>query len=220
MSAESGSVTDRHFAYIREHTTGEDALLRDLKVAAEQAGIPRIWISPEQGSFMQILMRVHRARDVVEVGTLAGYSAIWMARGLPTGGTLRTFEFEPDRAAFAREWIHKAQVAPDVEVVVGDARERLREVPDDSADACFIDADKEGYATYLDECVRILRPGGLVLADNAFGFGRLFEPDEGEDSVQAIRAFNDLVAERADIQGIIVPFGDGVWVGTVLEGAS
>ena len=117
MSAESGSVTDRHFAYIRSHTTGEDELLRDLKVAAEQAGIPKIWISPEQGSFMQILMRIHRARDVVEVGTLAGYSAIWMARGLPAGGTLRTFEFESDRAAFAREWIGKAEIAADTDRV-------------------------------------------------------------------------------------------------------
>lgn len=211
MSSVSTRVTDRHFAYLAERTQQEDAFLRELKVAAKAAGIPQIWIAPEQASFLQILLRLARAREVVEVGTLAGYSAIAMARALPPDGRVRTIELEPRHAAFAREWIARSDVADRIEVHHGDARKVLPTFAADSADACFIDADKAGYATYLDECLRIVRRGGMVLADNAFAFGRLFEQD-GEDSVQAIRDFNDRFAARKELHGIIVPIGDGCWV--------
>lgn len=211
MSSASTRVTDRHFTYLAERTRQEDAFLRELKAAAKAAGIPQIWIAPEQASFLQILLRLSRAREVVEVGTLAGYSAISMARALPPGGRVRTIEFEPRHAAFAREWVARSDVADRIEVLEGDARKVLPTLAADSADACFIDADKAGYATYLDECLRIVRRGGLFLADNAFAFGRLFEPD-GEDSVQAIRDFNDRFAARPELHGVIVPIGDGCWV--------
>jgi predicted O-methyltransferase YrrM len=212
MSSKSNPVTERHFAYLAERTRQEDAFLRELKAAAAAAGIPGIWIAPEQASFLQILLRAAGARQVVEVGTLAGYSAIAMARALPADGRVRTIEIEPRHAAFAREWIARSDVAGRIEVLEGDARAVLPRLADGSADACFIDADKEGYGGYLDHCVRIVRRGGLVMADNAFAFGRLFERDSAEDSVLAIRAFNDRFARREELHGIIVPLGDGCWV--------
>ena len=215
MSSESKAVSARHIAYLSERTRGEDAFMRDLKEAAGAAGIPRIWISPEQASLMQILLRAAGAREVIEVGTLAGYSAISMARALPDDGRVRSLELEPVHAAFAREWVAKSDVAGRVEVLEGDARQTLAELPDDSADACFIDADKEGYATYLEHAVRIVRRGGLIMVDNAFAFGRLFDPD-AEDEVGAIIAFNEHMAARTDLQSIIVPLGDGCWVGVRL----
>ncbi len=157
MSHESTALTAAHYRYLRERTTGEDEFLRDLKRSAEAAGLPAIWIAPEQASFMQILLRLAGARKVVEVGTLGGYSAICMAR---TGASVRTVEVNPQHAEFAREWVTRSDVSDRVEVFVGDGRVVLPTLAAASADAAFIDADKTGYSLYLRECVRIVRPGG------------------------------------------------------------
>src|SRR5262245_2213164 len=119
MSETSTRVSERHFAYVQEHTRGEDDFLRELKSAARDAGIPAIWISPEQASFLQIVLRTRGAREVVEVGTLAGYSAIAMARALPPGGRVRTIELSDAHADFAETWIARSDVAGKVEVLRG-----------------------------------------------------------------------------------------------------
>lgn len=218
MSATSTTVTPEHFAYLAARTRQEDAFLRALKEAAQRAGFPAIWISPEQASFLQILLKLARAKEVVEVGTLAGVSAIWMARALPPrpeGGRLVTLELSPERAAFAREWIGRSDVADRVEVVCGDAADVLRGLPDASADAAFLDADKAGYGVYLDQCLRIVRPGGMILVDNAFAFGQLLWDEPTDREVGAVRAFNDRMAAQSGLHGIIVPIGDGLWVAAV-----
>lgn len=215
MSSESTPVSARHFAYIADRTRAEDASLGELKAAAHAAGIPPIWISPEQAGFMQILLRATGAREVIEVGTLAGYSAIAMARALPGGGRVRTLELDPRHADFAEKWIARSDVSDRIEVHRGDACSTLPAFASGSADACFIDADKANYGAYLDQCVRILKPGGLVMVDNAFAFGRLFDED-AQDQVRAILDFNDAMAARPDLHSIITPFGDGCWVGVKL----
>ncbi|MEZ5966640.1 MAG: O-methyltransferase [Planctomycetota bacterium] len=217
MSGSSTLVTEKHFAYLAERTRTDDDFLRQLKAAAAAAGIPQIWVAPEQASFLQILLRLRGARDVVEVGTLAGYSSICMARALGPEGRVRTIEREAKHAAFARQWIAKSDVAGRVEVLEGDAREVLGRLDEASADACFIDADKENYPHYLEHAMRVLRPRGLLLVDNAFAFGELFDPSATDPSVHAVRHFNDLLAARADLHAVIVPLGDGCWVGAKLE---
>jgi len=211
MSEVSTPVSADLIRYLAEHTTKEDVFLHDLKIAARSEGIPPIWISPEQGSFMQILLKAARVKEVVEIGTLAGYSAIWMARALPSGGHVRTIELSPIHADFAERWISKSDVAKRIRVFRGKGEEILPEFAADSADAAFIDAEKELYPAYLRECLRIVRRGGLILADNAFAFGRLL--DGGDSGVKAIRAFNQMMAKEASIQSIIVPVGDGLWFG-------
>jgi caffeoyl-CoA O-methyltransferase len=213
MSETSTPVTPDYFRYVAEHTTGEDAFLRDLKAEAMAANIPPIWIAPEQGSFMQILLRIQRARDVVEVGTLAGYSAIVMARALPPEGRVRTIELEARHADFAERWIAKSDVAGKIQVIRGAGADMLSTLEDASADAAFLDADKPSYPRYLSECLRILRPRGLVMVDNAFAYGELFAETPSRREVFAIRAFNDHVAKLRELQSIIVPIGDGLWVG-------
>ena len=209
MSSASTLVTDEHFAYVAARTLPEDALLRDLRKAAGREGLPAIHIAPEQGSFMQLLLKIARARDVVEVGTLGGYSAIWMAR---SGARVLTIEINPKHADFARAWVARSDVADRVEVRLGSGQEVLPTLKDSSADAAFLDADKAGYAGYLQECLRIVRPGGLILADNAFAFGELFSDRPRDREVDAVKRFNELMARTPGLHGIIVPIGDGLWV--------
>ena len=213
MSEISSRVTEEHFRYIAERTATEDELLRALKRAAVEEGIPSIWIAPEQASFIQILLKLARARDVVEVGTLAGYSAIAMARALPAGGRVRTIEIEKKHADFAERWIARSDVAGRVQVFRGGGMDVLPSFDADSADAAFLDADKASYPLYLGECLRIVRRGGLILVDNAFAFGQLFDPDPKDREVEAVRAFNEVMAREPALHSVIVPIGDGLWVG-------
>lgn len=215
MSDTSTVVTPEYFRYVAEHTAGEDPFLRELKAAAGAAGIPPIWIAPEQASLMQVLLRAIRARQVVEIGTLAGYSAINMARALPEGGLVRTIELDPARVEFARAWISRSNVPDKVQVLPGKGAEVLPTLAADSADAAFLDADKPSYPLYLRECLRIVRRGGLIMVDNAFAFGQLFDADV-DDDVKAVRAFNEAMAKTRELQSVIVPIGDGLWVGVRL----
>jgi predicted O-methyltransferase YrrM len=213
MSTDPTLVTLRHFRYIAERTTPEDDLLRALREEARSAGIPAISIGAAQGAFLQVLLRLRAARDVVEVGTLAGYSAIWLARALPPGGTLRTIELDPRHADFAERWIARSDVADRVTVLRGRGVDVLRTFGPDSADATFLDADKGSYGLYLEESLRILRPRGLVLVDNAFAFGQLFDEPPTDREAPAVKAFNETMARESRLQSVIVPLGDGVWVG-------
>ena len=213
MSANPTLVTHDHFEYLADRTARDDAFLTELKRAAIAEGIPEIQISPAQASFMQILLRASKAREVVEVGTLAGYSAIWMARALPADGRVRTIELSPKHADFAASWIARSDVARRVQVLRGAGKDVLAQLENDCADAAFLDADKSSYPTYLKECLRIVKRGGLIMVDNAFAFGELFAKRPRDRETQAIRDFNDLMARTAGLQAVIVPLGDGLWVG-------
>jgi len=216
VSEISTLVTEGHFRYIAAHTVQEDDFLRDLKREARSAGIPPIWISPEQASFMQILLKLAKAREVIEVGTLAGYSAIAMARALPEGGRVRTIEISEVHAAFAEQWVARSDVAGRVEVHRGAGKDVLPTFAADSADAGFLDADKASYPLYLRESLRIVRRGGLILVDNAFAFGQLLDERPTDREVAAVRAFNEYMNQVQGLHSIIVPIGDGLWVGVKL----
>lgn len=213
MSESSTRVSQAHFDYIAARTARDDAFLIELKNAARAAGIPSIWIAPEQASFMQILLRASGAREVIELGTLAGYSAIQMARALPKDGRVRTIEFNAMHARFAREWIAKSDVAGKVSVFEGRGVDVLPTFEANSADAAFLDADKVSYPQYLEHALRIVRTGGLVLVDNAFAFGQLLDPHPKDREAPAVIAFNEVMARETRLQSVIVPIGDGLWVG-------
>jgi caffeoyl-CoA O-methyltransferase len=212
MSDRSTPVDGSHFRYIAEHALPDDEFLRDLKRAALDEDIPTIHIAPEQASCMQAVLRIGKARDVVEVGTLAGYSAIRMARALPDEGRVRTIELDERHAEFAERWIARSDVAHKIEVLRGAGCDVLPGLDAESADATFIDADKAGYRNYLDESVRILRPGGFVMVDNALAYGQILEPGPVDPNVRFLREFNDHVAGRGDLEGVIIPLGDGLWI--------
>jgi caffeoyl-CoA O-methyltransferase len=212
VSGTSTIVTAAHFEYIAARTQPEDPFLVELKAAAHKEEIPAIWIAHEQARFLELLLRSSGAKRVVEVGTLAGYSAICMARGLGDDGRLITIEASAKHAAFAEEWIAKSDVADRVEVRQGRGVQLLPKIASETVDAVFLDADKQSYILYLEEARRILRDGGLLLVDNAFAFGHLLEDGCEDPSVLALRDFNDAVAADPDFDGVMVPLGDGVWV--------
>lgn len=213
MSDVSTLVTAAHFAYLAARTRGEDEVLVRLREEARAAGLPPIHIAPEQASFMQVLLKLRGAKEVLEVGTLGGYSAIWMARALPADGRVTTVELSPERAAFARGVIARSDVAGRVEVRVGAGADVLPTLPDRAFDAVFLDADKAGYPRYLEASRRLLRPRGLVMVDNAFAFGQLFDARPTDREAPAVRAFNDLIPTLGWLHAVIVPLGDGLWVG-------
>jgi len=212
MSVEDTLVTQAHFEYVAAHTRAEDAHLSALRAAAAEAGLPPISIGPAQGSLLGVLLRLVGAREVVEVGTLGGYSATWMARALPAGGRVRTIEYAAKHADFAEAWLARSDVAHKVEVHRGAGADVLATFADDSADAAFLDADKQSYPVYLEQCLRIVRVGGLIAVDNAFAFGQLLDEAPRDRDVPHVRAFNDLVARDDRLEGVIVPLGDGCWV--------
>ncbi|HEX7897606.1 MAG TPA: O-methyltransferase [Planctomycetota bacterium] len=209
MASTSSTVTAEHFRYVAARTTPEDDFLKELRGAAAKAGLPAIHIAPEQGSFMRILLTLMGAKEVVEVGTLGGYSAIWMAR---SGARVTTIEKHEKHADFAERWIAKSDVASRVSLLRGAGMDVLPVLADASKDAAFLDADKAGYPAYLKECLRILRPGGLLLVDNAFAFGELLARQATDPEVESVRKFNEIMAKTAGLSGVIVPIGDGLWV--------
>jgi caffeoyl-CoA O-methyltransferase len=213
MSSRSTTVTPAHFEYVAARTRGDDAFLKSLKAAAVEAGIPEIQIAPEQAALMQILLRASKAREVIEVGTLAGYSAIQMARALPEGGRVRTIELDPLHVKFAREWIAESDVKDKVVVMEGKGAEVLATMADNGADAAFLDADKGNYPVYLEESLRIVKPGGLILVDNAFAFGQILDAKPTDREADAVKRFNEIMAREPRVQAVIVPIGDGLWVG-------
>jgi len=196
--------------YVQRHFSGEDAVLREIRRRADEAGMPRIQLPPATARAVQVLVRAGGARRVLEVGTLAGYSAVWIARALPPHGRLITIEINPDHAEVARESIAAAGVSDRVDIRVGDAVAVMSELgPDGSFDGVFLDADKERYTTYLDRAAGLLRPGGLLMADNAFWAGRVLDPGSDELAAQLDR-FNRVVSADSRFDATILPVGDGL----------
>ena len=159
-------------AYARDLFAPEDAALRRLTSAAQEFGMPPDWeISPDVGRLFQVLCRAVGARRVVEFGTLAGHSALWLARALPDGGKVISIEFNPEYARFAREQLAQTESGHKIEVRTGAAFDMLTPLEHEAQerglfDAVFLDADKARYPEFLEWSIRVLRPGGLLLADN------------------------------------------------------
>ena len=175
----------------------QDSALAATTAAAAAAGLPEIAVAPAQGRLLEVLARAVGARRILEIGTLAGYSAIWLARALPADGMLVTLELEPARAELARENIARATVAPRVEVIAGPATaslEALRAASTPPFDLVFIDADKEQCVAYLAHALALSRPGTVIVVDNAIRRGRVIEEGTGDASVEGVRAMMAAIA--------------------------
>lgn len=203
--------------YVLELFGEVDPVLTELRREIARQGLPEIHISPQLGRLLEVLLATAGARRVLEIGTLGGYSALWMARALPADGRLVTLEIDPSRAAFARRFIEKAGRSGVIEIRVGDARETLAAMVKEAIqpfDAAFIDADKESYVEYLDRSLELVRPGGLILADNAFRDGRVLDPDP-DPATRGILAYNERVATDDRLASTVIPIRDGLAVSVI-----
>lgn len=206
-------------SYIRQLYAPEDAVLQNIRETFEQRGMA-IQVGAEEGKLLHMLIKLHQARTVVEIGTLGGYSAIWMARALPEKGHLHTVEHEPAHAELARQFIHQAGLSDRTTVWEGDARSVLKRIAETvpQVDAVFIDADKISYPAYLDWAEAHLKPGGLLIADNTLLFGTVYQDNLPEASHvrpstwNAMRDFNARLADGKHFDALMLPTTEGLSV--------
>jgi predicted O-methyltransferase YrrM len=204
MSQELWTTVDE---YICNRLLAPDPTLDAAIAASESAGLPPIAVTANQGKLLQLLVRIQRARRVLELGTLGGYSTIWLARGLPADGRLVTLELNPDYAAVASENIQRAGLGEVIDVRVGAAVDTLAAMHDageEPFDLIFIDADKQSYPNYLEWSLRLSRPGTLLIGDNVVRSGGVVDPDNEDEVVQGVRRFYDLLAEEPRVDATAI----------------
>lgn len=192
-------------SYLAQLFAPEDAILQAVGQSVVDAGLPQISVSATEGKLLHLLARLVGARSILEVGTLAAYSTIWMARALPPDGHVVTLEADPLHAEVARRNLELAGLADRVEVRVGLGLELLPALVEDGAgpfDMVFIDADKPPYADYLEWAVRLCRPGALIVADNVIRDGEVLDADATDEATLGIRRFNDALAAHEQLAAI------------------
>jgi len=202
--------------YVRETFAAEDKILSTIRSEIPRRGLPSITVKPEEGRFLQFLVAASGARLALEIGTLGGYSGVWIARGLSASGKLITLERSDKHAAVAADHFEMAGVADKVELRVGDAHALLPDLAYEGPfDFIFIDAEKEGYPVYLDWAETNLRPRGIVAAHNAFRHGAITDSADSDPRVVATRHFNERLADNDRFISIVFPAGDGISIGVL-----
>jgi predicted O-methyltransferase YrrM len=200
-------VFEKVDAYLDELFAPPDEALQSALEAAAEAGLPRIQVSPMQGKLLYVLARLVDARRILEIGTLGGYSAIWLGRALGPEGRLITLEVSEEHAAVARDNLATAGLSDRVEVVVGPALVSLPALEargEEPFDMVFIDADKPGYSEYLRWALRLTRSGGLIVADNVVRGGSVLAPDPGDDAAAGARDFNAALAAEPGLDAVVL----------------
>lgn len=215
MASDWAAVDD----YIVEKLLGSDPPQAALQANAE-AGLPAIDVSPAQGKLLYLLAKSIVARCILEVGTLGGYSSIWLARALQPGGSLLTLEIDPHHAEVARANLERAGVGDRVEVRVGPALDSLAALAREKAerfDLVFVDADKEHNADYVRAATELARPGALIIVDNVVREGRVLDDRSTDPNVQGTRRLFDMLANEPRLEATAIQtVGSKKWDGFVL----
>jgi predicted O-methyltransferase YrrM len=193
---------------------GDDPALAAAAQASDAAGLPPIAVSMQQGKFLCLLAGAIQARRILEIGTLGGFSTIWLARGAGPQGRVVTLEYEPKHAEVARSNLQRAGVADRVEVIVGAALDTLPSLTGGPFDLIFIDADKENNAAYIEWAVRLARPGSVVLLDNVIRDGRILDAQYDDARIQATRRTLQMMGEHPRLDtAVIQTVGAKEWDG-------
>jgi len=204
MSQDQWTAVDR---YITDVLVRDDASLEAALRRSEEAGLPPIHVAPNQGKFLQLLAQSLNARRILEIGTLGGYSTIWLAGALPADGRLITMEFEPKHAGVARANLEHAGLAGITEVRVGSAIDLLPTLHaegGDPFDLIFIDANKNGYPEYFAWALKLSRKGSVIIADNVVRKGGVIDANSSDANIQGVRRMNEIVASEARVSATAI----------------
>jgi predicted O-methyltransferase YrrM len=207
-------LNEKLYDYIVDTFVKEDDLLRQIVKDTEAKDIPLIQISPDNGKFLYILIKMINAANVLEIGTLAGYSTIWMARALPDDGKVVTLEISEKHAQEAKNNFKKAGLENKINLMFGSAIESLDKLKNERFDFVFIDADKENSSNYFDKVIGLMTKGGIIACDNTLKFGKVVEanPDSG---TKGIIEYNKKVANDTRVDSLLVSISDGLTLSVV-----
>jgi len=203
MSQELWTKVEEYFAPVVQ----EDEALRAAAKEGEKAGLPPIAVSPNEGKLLMLTAKIIGARRILEVGTLAGYSTIWLARGLSEGGRLITLEYEKKHADVARKNIERAGLAGIVDVRVGDATKTMPDLLKEGAgpfDLIFLDANKDGYPAYFEWALQLSRKGTVIIADNVVRDGGVIDAASKDASIQGVRRLNEMIAAEKRVSATAI----------------
>ena len=205
-------ISDELHEYLVAHGAPPDAIQRALiEETAKLGRVAGMQIAPDQGAFMTWLARTLGAKQAVEVGVFTGYSTLCLARGLPEDGRVLALDVSEEWTAIGRRHWEQAGVADRIELRIGPALAALQALPREPRfDLAFIDADKTGYAGYVEEILPRLRPGGVILVDNVLWAGAVVNPQRQDPDTLAIRAFNGAMARDPRVDPVMLPLSDGL----------
>jgi len=214
MTNRTIEMDDRLHAYLVAHSLRDSEVKRRLREETAPLARAGMQIAPEQGQLMGLLVELTGARRIVEVGTFTGYSALCMAEAMPADGELICCDLSEEWTGIARRFWREAGVEDRIDLRLAPALETLdgllAEGREGRFDMAFVDADKSNYGHYFERCLRLLRPGGLMLLDNTLWGGKVADPEQQDADTLAIRALNDLLVEDARVNLSLLPIGDGL----------
>jgi caffeoyl-CoA O-methyltransferase len=205
-------LNEELYQYIVNTFAEEDDVLKSAVADTEKNGMPLIQVSPENGKFLQLLIKIIGAKKALELGTLGGYSSIWMARGLPDDGKLTTLEYEKKHADVAMNNFKRAGLENKIEIILGPALDSLDKMKGQKFDFAFIDADKVNYPVYFEKILALMNQGGIITADNTLRKGEVINPNVEDEGTKAIQVFNKKVSSDPRVESLLVPISDGVTV--------
>jgi predicted O-methyltransferase YrrM len=214
MSNRTLNLDDNLYHYLLAHSLRESPLLKQLREETAQLEMARMQISPEQGQLLNLLVKLLGARQVIEVGVFTGYSALCMAEALPNDGRLVACDLNREWTDIARRYWQEAGVQQRIELLLAPADKTLQKLIDsgnaNSFDFAFIDADKSNYLTYYEQCLKLLRRGGVIAIDNTLWSGHVANPQVNDEDTVAIRELNDALHSDSRVDISLLPIGDGL----------
>ena len=209
-------MDDQLLEYLRQNSVREPDVLQELREETQKLSNSGMQISPEQGQLMAMLVKLVNARKIVEIGTFTGYSSTVMALAMPEDSQLIAFDISEEYTRTARTFWKKAGVDQRVKLVLGNAKESLKDFlqagEQASVDLAFIDADKSAYAEYYECCLKLIRPGGLILVDNVLWSGQVADASNHDKDTEALRIFNAALSSDQRVDLCMVPIGDGLTI--------
>ena len=216
MSTKTILMDDQLLEYLRQNSVREPDVLRELREETQKLSNSGMQISPEQGQLMAMLVKLVNARKIVEIGTFTGYSSTVMALAMPEDSQLIAFDISEEYTRTARIFWKKAGVDQRVKLILGNAKESLKNFlqagEQESVDLAFIDADKSSYAEYYECCLKLIRPGGLILVDNVLWSGQVADASNHDKDTEALRIFNAALSSDQRVDLCMVPIGDGLTI--------